>query len=107
MDSNILSKKYSDLMELASNKKDEYASAKPFPFILLDDFFNPEYLSQVLGDFPDLSKSDYTHEFKTGSRNEEKKFVSTSPEIFTKKINHFFTHIEHHIMLCFPSGIYI
>jgi hypothetical protein len=101
MDSNILSKKYSDLMELASNKKDEYASAKPFPFILLDDFFNPEYLSQVLGDFPDLSKSDYTHEFKTGSRNEEKKFVSTSPEIFTKKINHFFNFLHSHIFLDF------
>ncbi len=37
MDSNILSKKYSDLMELASNKKDEYANAKPFPFILLEE----------------------------------------------------------------------
>ncbi|MES2807306.1 MAG: 2OG-Fe(II) oxygenase [Bacteroidota bacterium] len=45
-----------DLKQLAQAKKAEYQTAQPFPNIVIDDFFDPEMLSQVLADFPDLSK---------------------------------------------------
>jgi Rps23 Pro-64 3,4-dihydroxylase Tpa1-like proline 4-hydroxylase len=45
-----------DLKQLALDKKAEYQNAAPFPNIVIDNFFNPEMLSQVLADFPDLSK---------------------------------------------------
>ncbi len=45
-----------NLEELAQQKKDEYQNAAPFPNIVFPDFFNPEMLDQVLGEFPDLAK---------------------------------------------------
>ncbi|MFD2145321.1 hypothetical protein [Mucilaginibacter antarcticus] len=53
---NFLSPDIKDLKQLGKNKQKEYANAKPFPNIVLDSFFNEEMLSQVLTDFPDLSK---------------------------------------------------
>ena len=42
-DSNILSKKYSDLNLIAEKKKEEYLNADPFPNIVFDDFFNNDF----------------------------------------------------------------
>ena len=36
------------LIRLSLNKKDEYINAKPFPFILLDNFFNVDYLADTI-----------------------------------------------------------
>ena len=56
MVSEIISNKYKDLDELSVKKKSDYAIAKPFPHILLDDFFDNSYLEEILNNFPDLSK---------------------------------------------------
>jgi Rps23 Pro-64 3,4-dihydroxylase Tpa1-like proline 4-hydroxylase len=45
-----------DLKQLAKEKRAEYLNGEPFPNIVFDNFFNEEMLSQVLADFPDLSK---------------------------------------------------
>ena len=98
MESNIISKKYSDLIKLSLDKKDEYTSARPFPFILLDNFFDSDYLNQILDDFPDLSKSNYSHKFNTKN---DKKIASSSTKIFSKNINHFFNFLNSHQFLDF------
>jgi len=51
-----LSSKYQDLLLFAQKRKKEYTSAKPFPSIHIHDFFNAEFLEEVLAEFPDLSK---------------------------------------------------
>jgi hypothetical protein len=53
---NFLNSRIKDLKQLAKDKQAEYQKAEPFPSIVIDDFFNEEMLSQVLADFPDLSK---------------------------------------------------
>ncbi len=47
-----------DLIKLAQQNQAAYLSANPFPSISFDDFFNPDLLSKILEEFPDLSKKD-------------------------------------------------
>ena len=47
--------KNQDLLEVARQHRDKYINADPFPSISFDNFFNPEYLETILGEFPDLS----------------------------------------------------
>jgi len=53
----------------------EYLSAKPFPHIVLDNFFDPNLLDQVLGEFPNpgsirWQEFDNAHEIKLASAAE-------------------------------------
>lgn len=50
-----LNKKIVNLQQFAKEKHKEYSNAKPFPNIVIDDFFEEEFLSKVLNEFPDLS----------------------------------------------------
>lgn len=45
-----------ELHELAKNKSEVYQTAAPFPNIYFDNFFNPDRLSEILDEFPDMSK---------------------------------------------------
>ena len=45
-----------ELHNLAKSKRDEYLGGNPFPNIYFENFFNEEMLSEVLEEFPDLSK---------------------------------------------------
>ena len=102
MNSDIISEKYSDLIRLSLNKKDEYINAKPFPFILLDNFFNADYLDKILDDFPDMLKSKYSYKFET--RN-DKKLSTTSPKIFSDNTNHFVNFLNSHKFLDFLQNL--
>ena len=46
-----------ELIELGKQKHAEYANAHPFPHIYFDDFFKPEILHAILGEFPSLGGS--------------------------------------------------
>ena len=48
----ILNQEYINLENIASNLKDKYNSNKPFPHIVLDDFFNNDFLNNILANFP-------------------------------------------------------
>jgi hypothetical protein len=68
---------YQDLLATAAKYHDAYCSAAPFPSISFTNFFNEEMLSEVLEEFPDLTKSDNIHfnnpnEIKLASRGEHK-----------------------------------
>jgi hypothetical protein len=62
-----------ELMELGKAKNAEYCNAAPFPYIYFDDFFNPEYLNNILGEFPDFSKTKDIH-YKNA--NEDGKYAT-------------------------------
>lgn len=53
----FIDKSVEDLHTMAVNKHQEYTTAKPFPNIYFDNFFNEKMLSEVLSEFPDLNKS--------------------------------------------------
>ena len=79
---NILSENFKNLTETALKEKQNYLSARPFPNIVLKNFFNNDYLNTILNEFPDLSKLDDSqnynakNEIKLSNKN-YKKFPST------------------------------
>ena len=52
----ILSDSFLNLKEIALKEKSNYLNAKPFPSIVLNNFFKDNFLTTVLNEFPDLSK---------------------------------------------------
>ena len=48
----FINKNFSDLKKVAQEKSSEYLSAKPFPSIVFDNFFENEILNNILSDFP-------------------------------------------------------
>tara|TARA_B110000014_G_scaffold264027_1_gene262965 strand:- start:1931 stop:2746 length:816 start_codon:yes stop_codon:yes gene_type:complete len=98
MASEIISNKYKDLDELSVKKKSDYAIAKPFPHILLDDFFDNSYLEEILNNFPDLSKKKEAYEFKTKT---DKKLISISQSFLSDKVVNFINFLNSHRFLIF------
>ena len=47
---------YARMNQIAETKAEEYAAGRPFPHIVIDDFFDPKVLDRVLAEFP--SKND-------------------------------------------------
>lgn len=73
----IMNRSYAELMELAKQNHEGYLSSPPFPNGGFDDFFNPEFLDQILEEFPNLGdKNDIQYktpnEIKLASRGESK-----------------------------------
>jgi len=86
---NYLNSSITDLKQLGIDKHQEYINAKPFPSIVIDNFFNEEILSQVLADFPDLSKKEGVINYDTIN---EKKLEAKGEKYFsdvTKGFVHF------------------
>ncbi len=54
----LLNSKTQDLNQFATQYAAQYKNANPFPSISFDDFFNEDFLTEVLNEFPDLSKKD-------------------------------------------------
>ncbi|HET8827905.1 MAG TPA: 2OG-Fe(II) oxygenase [Pelobium sp.] len=54
----LLSAQSRDLNQLANQHTARYKNAHPFPSISFDDFFNEDFLTEVLAEFPDLSQKD-------------------------------------------------
>ena len=102
MISKIISENFQNLNDLAVHKKDEYIGANPFPFIVFDNFFSEIYLSQILKDFPDLSKNKHSFEFNTKN---DKKFCSTSSKSFSDELHNFFNFLNSGIFLSFLQKI--
>jgi Rps23 Pro-64 3,4-dihydroxylase Tpa1-like proline 4-hydroxylase len=66
----------SRMHELAKSAHVSYINAKPFPHIVLDDFFDPDLLDQILAEFPKpgeirWQKYDNECEIKLASAREE------------------------------------
>lgn len=70
-----------NLKQLGTDKHDEYLNAKPFPSIVIDNFFNEDMLSKVAEEFPDLSK---LHDVKTYNTQNEKKLEAKGERHFSE-----------------------
>ena len=49
---NYLNFNYNELENYALENKENYLSAKPFPHIVIDNFFNNDLLNNVINEFP-------------------------------------------------------
>ena len=98
---NYLSDQYKDLNNIILKEKDNFQNAKPFPHIVLKNFFDSKCLDEVLIDFPknlnSLSKnlSDDKELMEWDDINSKK--ITTkkpSPDMFTDKIHNFLNELN-------------
>jgi len=96
--SNIIAEKYKDLKTFSSEKKNLFINAKPFPYIEIDNFFDKDYLDEILNTFPKLSED--KHDFKMNTKAEVKLAIG-SPEKIPNKINSLIEYLNSYFFLNF------
>jgi Rps23 Pro-64 3,4-dihydroxylase Tpa1-like proline 4-hydroxylase len=67
-DTGFLSADYKDLNAVGSRLKSKYASANPFPHIILDNIFDEDFLSHLADEFPDLSTDPSSNRFNDSAQ---------------------------------------
>ena len=99
---NVLSNEFRDLDLIARKEKEKYISAYPFPHITIKNFFSNDFLSQVLNDFPDLSKLHATQNY---NNQNEIKFANNKYDNFSDKIKFFFDFLNSGTFLYFLQSL--
>ena len=91
MSNKILSKNFSDLSSYALKKRHLYKRGKPYPHIVIKNFFDKKFLSQILDEFPDLSKIKSSN---TYDNKNEIKFANNKRRYFKKNTKIFFDFLN-------------
>jgi len=99
---NILSREYQDLNSIAERKKSEYLSANPFPNIVLKNFFENSFLEDVVKNFPDLEKINFTQNYMNKN---EVKFTNNDYKSFSSSIKSLFDFMNSNVFLEFLQKI--
>jgi len=98
----ILSENFQNLEQIAQNEKTNYLNAKPFPNIVLSNFFKEDFLNTILEEFPDLSK---LNESQNYSVKNEIKLSNKNYNKFPQTIKSFFDFLNADIFLNFLQNI--
>ena len=98
----ILSENFQNLTELALKEKQNYKSAKPFPNIALNNFFNNAFLNKVLDEFPDLSKLNDSENYNVKN---EIKFSNKNYKKFSPTIKSFVDFLNSDIFINFLQNL--
>ena len=78
-DENLITNKYLNPNEYLDSFKVDFLHAKPFPSIVIKEFFQEKFLSNVLEEFPDLEKIEDSQKYKNQN---EFKFASNDYDNF-------------------------
>tara|TARA_B100001093_G_scaffold511341_1_gene579013 strand:+ start:2057 stop:2875 length:819 start_codon:yes stop_codon:yes gene_type:complete len=99
---NIITNKFENLKKVSEENKKNFLNAKPFPFIQFDQFFNDDYLDEILNFFPKMDDINYDHNFKNKT---EVKLAINSPEKIPNKINILIEHLNSYPFLNFLQNL--
>ena len=99
---NILSKNFQNLTEIALREKTNYSTAEPFPNIILNNFFNNDFLNIILNEFPNLSK---LHESQSYNAKNEIKLSNKNYDKFPSTIKLFIDFLNSNIFLNFLQNL--
>ena len=102
--SNYLSDKYKDLNNFILKEKNNYANAKPFPHLVLDNFFNLNILKEILNHFP-KNLEDNKDSLDWNDMNEKKTTATPLQIKFNDKIYDFFNLLNSCYFLNFLQQI--
>jgi len=94
----ILSEEFQNLTEFALKEKKNYLTAKPFPNIALNNFFNNDFLNTILNEFPDLSK---LHGSQNYNVKNEIKLSNKNYDKFPTTIKSFIDFLNSNVFLTF------
>ena len=101
-DKNLISNKYLNPNDYLDSFKANFLNAKPFPSIVIKDFFKDNFLSNVLEDFPDLEKIESTQKY---NNQNEFKFASNDYNNFPNSIKKLVDFLNSKIFLTFLQKI--
>jgi len=91
----------SRMAETAESARAAYASAKPFPHVVLDDFFDPLMLDRVLAEFPSPGEI----QWQRFDNEKEIKLASASESSFGSITRLFLYHLNSITFLEFLSNV--
>ena len=98
---NLINLKFKNLKKTSDENKSIFANAKPFPHIEIDDFFDSNYLDEILNSFPKMNNN-YDHDLKTKT---EVKLAISSPEKIPTKINSLIEYLNSYTFLNFLQDL--
>ena len=98
----IISDKFLDLSSYITRERDSYSNANPYPHIVIKDFFNEDFLNEILKSFPDLSKINSSEQWKNKN---EVKFGNNDYSSFPNNIKLFFDFLNSNKFLNFLQSI--
>ena len=98
-----LSQKFEDLELISNEYSDIFKKNKPFPYISFENFFDEDFLTSILDDFPDLSNTKKSHQFD--SPRDKKKFATQPGFEFPAKINGFLNFLNSYKFLNFLQSL--
>ena len=99
---NIINKTPQDLDDFVLINKEKYLNAEPFPFIIIENFFNNNFLDEILRQFPNLSDIKKTTKYQNKN---EVKFGNNEYEKFPEKIKILFDFLNSNFFLNFLQNI--
>ena len=102
MSKKILSKNFYDLESYIRKKKYIYQSGKPYPHIVIKNYFNQNFLSKVLDEFPNLSKISSS---KNYNNKNEIKFSNNKKKNFKKNTKILFKFLNSKLFLNFVQNL--
>jgi Rps23 Pro-64 3,4-dihydroxylase Tpa1-like proline 4-hydroxylase len=90
---------YARMKEIAEIKANEYASAKPYPHIVIDNFFESSVLDRILDEFPTLNdknweRHDIPEEVKLQSKHERNIPIYTRQVLYALNSMSFLKFLE-------------
>jgi len=100
--SKLLNDKFINLSNFADKEKNNYTNAVPFPNIVIENFFDEDYLSEVLNEFPDLSAKNNSQVY---NNKNEVKFANNNYNDFPKNIKILFNFLNSDFFLEFLNKI--
>jgi len=98
----ILSENFQNLNKIALKEKENYFTAKPFPNIVLNNFFKNDFLNVVHDEFPDLSKSNESQNYNAKN---EIKLSNKNYKKFPKTIKSLIDFLNSNIFLNFLQNL--
>ena len=102
MSKKITDKSQKDVIDLAIKNQIKYKNSEPYPHIIFKNFFNKEFLNEVLKEFPDLGKSKFS--MKYANKNEVK-FANNDKKKFKKNTKLLFQYLNSKKFLKFIKKI--
>ena len=78
----IISDKYKNFDNYIEKERHNYLEAKPYPHIVINDFFDDSFLNEILTSFPDLSQVKSSEQWKNQNEVKFGKFINVIYESF-------------------------
>ena len=98
----IATKSQKELLLFSKKNKLKYLNSKPYPHIIIKNFFDKSFLEKVLKEFPDLSKIKTSINY---DNKNEVKFANNNKKIFKKNTKLLFQFLNSYQFINFMQTL--